>query len=77
MSDSMSCEDVLAKLYDYLDKEVDSGLEADIDEHIHSCRECFSRAEFERKLRKRVVTSVEVKPPDGVRSRLENLIKKF
>ncbi len=77
MAQKMSCEDVLSKLYAYLDNEIDTLTESDIDAHLHECRECFSRAEFEKSLRKKVASSVEVAVPSDTRSRLESLIKRF
>lgn len=77
MTQGMSCEEVMSKLYEYLDSEVDSMTEADIDEHLHKCRECFSRAKFEQVLRKKVVSAGEVPAPDETRSRMEALVKRF
>ncbi len=77
MAQKMSCEDVMSKLYAYLDNEIDAPTEAYIDEHIHHCRDCFSRAEFEKALRKRVASTAEVVTPSDTRSRLESLIKRF
>ena len=53
MTRKMSCEDVLSLLSTYLDSETDDMTEANIDAHLHKCRECFSRAEFERALKKK------------------------
>ncbi len=77
MTNQLSCDEVLSMLYDYLDSEVDGPTEADIDAHLHSCRECFSRAEFEKALRKKVAGAGEVETPDATRGRLEALIKRF
>ena len=77
MSQKISCEDVLSKLYAYLDNEIDAPTEADIDAHLHECRECFSRAQFEKSLRKKVASATEVATPSDTRSRLESLIKRF
>lgn len=77
MTHKMSCEEVLSKLYAYLDHEVDGPTEADIDAHMHECRECFSRADFERALKKKIASTVEVSIPDETRSRLQTLIKRF
>ena len=77
MARVMSCEDVLSLLSTYLDSEVDGMTEADIDAHIHKCRECFSRAEFERALKKKVKAAGELKTPEATRNRLESLIKRF
>ena len=60
-----------------LDDEIDALTEADIDAHVHKCRECYSRAEFEKALRKKVATTVEIETPNETRGRLEALIKRF
>ena len=57
----VSCEEVLSKLYAYLDREVDELTTSEIDHHLEHCRECFSRAEFEKVLRNRVAKSTEKK----------------
>ena len=77
MTQKISCEEVLSKLYAYLDHEVDAPTEADIDAHLHECRECFSRAEFEKALKKKVAATAEVVTPEETRKRLESLIKRF
>ena len=77
MTQKMSCDEVLSKLYLYLDNEIDGPTVEDMDEHLHSCRECFSRAEFEKVLRKKVASAVEVKVPEDTRNRLEAIIKRF
>ena len=77
MTRKISCEEVMSKLYAYLDHEVDALDEADIDAHVHKCRECYSRAEFEKALRKKVAATAELATPDDTRNRLEALIKRF
>jgi anti-sigma factor (TIGR02949 family) len=77
MTRKVSCEEVLSKLHAYLDKEVDAPSEADIDAHLHKCRECFSRAEFERALKKKVSATAEITTPEDTRKRLESLVKRF
>ena len=73
----ITCEEVLSKLYAYLDHEVDGPTEAEIDAHLHECRECFGRADFEKRLRRRVSDTASVETPADVRDRLESLIKRF
>ena len=77
MTRKISCEEVMSKLYAYLDREVDALTEADIDAHVHACRECYSRAEFEKALRRKVAATVDVEVPEETRGRLEALIKRF
>lgn len=77
MSRKMDCAEVLSQLMAYLDHEVDAPTEVDIEEHLHDCRECFSRAEFEKKLKHKVAEVSVVKTPEDVKQRLKSLIKKF
>ena len=77
MNRKVSCEEVLSKLHAYLDQEVDAPSEAEIDQHLHECRECFSRAEFEKTLKRKVASAAEVETPADTRERLEALIKRF
>ena len=77
MNSKLSCEEVLSKLMSYLDHEEDAESKSDIEEHLHECRECFSRAEFEKALKRKVAGTGEVKTPEETRKRLEALIKRF
>lgn len=77
MSRKMSCAEVLSELYAYLDKEVDAPTEEDINDHLQDCRECFSRSEFEKKLRQRIAQTGSVATPEDVQERLKSLIKRF
>ncbi|MFT7533132.1 MAG: anti-sigma factor (TIGR02949 family) [Gammaproteobacteria bacterium] len=77
MAKNVSCEEVMSKLFAFLDQEIDALSEDDIAAHINGCRECYSRAEFEKTLRQKVASSAEVKTPDDVRGRLDFLIKQF
>jgi mycothiol system anti-sigma-R factor len=77
MSDRFSCEDVLAELYQYLDHEVDEATGEKIDHHLKHCRECFSRAEFEKLLRGRVADTGIEEVPDDVQQRIRSLLKRF
>ena len=77
MTKQMTCEEVLTLLYDYLDSEIDGPTESDIDTHLHSCRECFSRMEFERLLKRKIVAGAEVETPPRVHKRMQTIIKRF
>ena len=44
------CEEVVRKLWDYLDGELDEDASAKIDAHLESCEHCRSHADFERNL---------------------------
>lgn len=73
----ISCEDVLKHLVDYLHGEVDDAKHAEIGKHLESCRNCFSRAEFEKALKARVSNGAKEKAPEALQDRLKDLIDKF
>lgn len=77
MTQELSCEDVIDKLLEYLDHELDAEAEADIARHIETCRACFTRAEFERKLRQRITETGERKAPDSLRRRIRSLVSRY
>lgn len=73
----MKCEDVLRQLLAYLDREVDAETSALIDRHLEACRGCFSRADFERKLKDHLRAGDETPAPDRLRARIKDIVDKF
>lgn len=51
---AIDCETALARLAEYLDDELGAKPGAELERHIEACRSCYSRAEFERRLRARL-----------------------
>jgi mycothiol system anti-sigma-R factor len=77
MTEQLSCEDVIGKLLEYLDRELDPAAQRDVEHHLKTCRACFSRAEFERRLRARVAEAGETKAPESLRRRIRALIGRY
>lgn len=73
----LSCEEAISRLFDYLDSELDADTQRRMERHLETCRGCFSRAEFERRLRQRVVETGEAKAPDSLRRRVRALMDRF
>ena len=73
----ITCEDVLKHLVDYLHGEVENDKVAEIEKHLDSCRNCFSRAEFEKALKDRVRDEAREKAPEALQERLKDLMDKF
>ncbi len=73
----LSCEEVIERLFDYLDRELDHRQAADMERHLSRCRDCFTRAEFEKRLRARVAASGTVKAPPRLYRRIVNLLDRF
>lgn len=73
----VTCEEAIHQLSAYLDQELDSATSAAIDRHLETCRECFSRAEFEARLRARVRDAGQEKAPDRLRRRIKGVLECF
>lgn len=77
MANHIDCEEVISRLLEFLDRELDDGTREAIEEHLRHCRGCFTRAEFERRLRRRVAQTGEVEAPESLRRRLRILMEGF
>jgi anti-sigma factor (TIGR02949 family) len=47
----IDCEEALRRLAEYLDSELSAESRTEIEHHLERCRSCFSRVEFERRLK--------------------------
>ncbi len=74
----MNCEEALEQLWQYLDRELDAEVSGRLERHLQECRECFSRAQFEQKLRALLRRSCgEEQAPPELRERLRKLLEMF
>jgi anti-sigma factor (TIGR02949 family) len=74
----MDCEQALQRLSRYLDIEIDVLSYGAIAQHLAECRECFSLAEFERRLRDIVRRACASEPiPPALHRRLNGLLESF
>lgn len=73
----ISCEEVIAHLFAYLDDEADAEKRSYIERHLEECRACFSRAEFEKALRAKVGRLGDEKAPAALRRRVKALLDQF
>jgi anti-sigma factor (TIGR02949 family) len=74
---ALTCEEVLHHLFAYLDQELDAETSAEIERHLESCRGCFSRAEFEKRLKERVRETGSAPASEALHSRIRFLLDKF
>ena len=77
MTLQLDCEEAVAKLLEYLDGELDETGRRGMESHLETFRECFNRAEFERRLRERVAQTASVPAPESFRRRVRDLIESF
>jgi anti-sigma factor (TIGR02949 family) len=73
----ISCEEVIAHLFAYLDDEADAEKRSYIERHLQECRACFSRAEFEKALRAKVRQLGDKEAPTTLRQRVRGLLDQF
>lgn len=75
--DDLTCEEVLEQLFAYLDEELDDQRLAAIDQHLQRCRDCFTRAEFEKRLRARLREIGTVPAPKRLRQRVKEVLDRY
>ena len=59
-TESIGCEEALDRLAAFLDRELEPTEAAEMERHLEACRSCFSRAEFEKRLRERIRSDLAV-----------------
>jgi anti-sigma factor (TIGR02949 family) len=74
--DDSDCLEAMDHLYAYLSGELDDKVALNkIEHHLSHCKSCFSRAEMERELNKRLQESSKEEAPESLKNRLRDLIK--
>lgn len=73
----MTCEQALRLLASHLDHELEEQAAADVEQHVHRCKSCYSRAEFERKLQLQLADLRSTTVSTGLEQRIKNLLQTF
>ena len=76
-SEIIDCERALRLLAAYLDGELESADERDLERHLERCRSCYSRAEFERRLAEQVAVLRRAPVSADFERRIRNLLDRF
>ena len=79
MSDPMpmTCEDAMRLLAAALDGELQGEVDEAVQRHLERCRSCFSRAEFERRLKAEVGRLRQEDVPPSFEERIRRLLDSF
>lgn len=75
--ETINCEQALRHLFEYLDRELDTDRQAQLQRHMESCRSCYSRLEFEQTLKAHLRGTASGRAPDSLRDRVGRLLKEF
>jgi anti-sigma factor (TIGR02949 family) len=71
----IDCEQALSILYDYLDRELGEHDHEAMEHHLSVCKSCFSRAEFEQRLKEKMKSLREAQPAADSNDRIKQLLK--
>jgi anti-sigma factor RsiW len=79
MSESriITCEEALRLLAEHLDGELDGTRRTEVEAHLSRCRSCYSRAEFEQRLKSRLGALRQQAVESAFEERVRTLIGKF
>lgn len=72
-----SCEDALRLLAAHIDRELDAPTRDQMESHLETCRSCYSRAEFEKRLKQHVATLGREPVRPELADRVRTLIHDF
>lgn len=73
----ISCEEAVRLLLEHLDGELDARTSEGVERHLHDCRGCGSRAEFERRLRAELAALRSAPVEPAFERRIHDLVGKF
>lgn len=72
-----SCEDALRLLAAHIDRELDAPTEGEMERHLETCRSCYSRAEFEKRLKESLAALGREPVRPELSDRVQTLIRTF
>lgn len=73
----ITCEDALAQVFTYVDNELDARARETIRRHLQTCRGCFSRFEFERRLKARLKDAGREAASPALAERVQRVLEDF
>ncbi len=73
----ISCDEVLQRIFDFIDGELEQVFQDQMEQHLQDCRHCFDRLEFERLLKSRISGLETDDASEQLRKRIESLIENF
>lgn len=73
----ISCDEALHFVFEFIDHELDPERHEDMEHHLAKCRSCFSRVEFEKRLKAKLRETGRHQAPASLRARVGNLLYKY
>lgn len=75
--DPISCEEALKHVFEYLDHVLEETEHCDIEDHLSKCRSCYSRVEFERRLKEHLHDIGKEKVPASLEDKVHDIIRQY
>jgi anti-sigma factor (TIGR02949 family) len=73
----IDCERALARIFEFIDRELKAHEHEAMQQHLQTCKSCYSRVEFERRLMGRLKELRDAEASVTVRRRIDKLLKSF
>lgn len=72
-----NCEDALRVLAAFLDHELDDATGEQLERHLETCRSCWSRSEFEKRLKSSLAELASEPVPAALNDHVQGLMRRF
>ena len=73
----IECEEAIRMMLEYLDDELHQHNHDSMDTHLESCKSCYSRMEFEKRLNGMIGDVKPKSAPDALNNRIKKIIKNY
>ena len=71
----IECEEALSRIFELVDHELKGDEREVMQHHVDTCKSCFSRVEFERRLKAKLKGLRDAQTDNSARERIEKLLK--
>lgn len=73
----IDCETALKQIFEFIDHELNEIDHDAMEHHLHQCKSCFSRVEFEQRLKQKLGDLREAQASPELSDRIKDLLKDF
>lgn len=73
----IGCEEALKHLLTFLDRELGPAKRRQVEHHLEICRSCFSRAEFEKRLKAQLQEIGQESADGPLKTRIKAILGRF
>ncbi len=73
----LTCDEALRFLAEYLDGELEHATDRDVESHLARCRSCYSRVDFEKRLKLQVAALGRSEVSPEFAERIRRLMSRF